>query len=184
MANDEPERSIRRASRSRSRDRKSRRHRDRSRDRSRDRDSKRRRSPHESSRHKHSRSQSPKDRSKKENKSEKKPAKKYKYWDVPPVGFEHITPVQYKAMQSSGQISQMFTGKDWSANTAAATPVLGSHVVHQSRRLYVGNIPFGVSENAMMEFFNQQMQLTGLSQTEGNPVIAVQINLDKNFAFL
>ncbi len=47
---------------------------------------------------------------------------------------------------ASGQISQMFTGKDWSANTAAATPVLGSHVVHQSRRLYVGNIPFGVSE--------------------------------------
>jgi hypothetical protein len=39
-------------------------------------------------------------------------------------------------------------------------------------------------KNAMMEFFNQQMQLTGLSQTEGSPVIAVQINLDKNFAFL
>ncbi len=36
----------------------------------------------------------------------------------------------------------------------------------------------------MMEFFNQQMQLTGLSQTDGSPVIAVQINLDKNFAFL
>ena len=35
-----------------------------------------------------------------------------------------------------------------------------------------------------MEFFNQQMQMTGLSQTEGNPIIAVQINLDKNFAFL
>jgi hypothetical protein len=47
---------------------------------------------------------------------------------------------------ASGQISQIFSGKDWSANTAAATPVLGSHVVHQSRRLYVGNIPFGVSE--------------------------------------
>jgi splicing factor U2AF subunit len=182
MANDEPERSNRRSSRSRSRDRKSRRHRDRSREK----ESKRRRSrsPHDNNRNKHSRSRSPKDRSKKENKTEKKPVKKYKYWDVPPVGFEHITPVQYKAMQASGQISQIFTGKDWSANTAAATPVLGSHVVHQSRRLYVGNIPFGVSENAMMEFFNQQMQLTGLSQTEGNPVIAVQINLDKNFAFL
>ena len=47
---------------------------------------------------------------------------------------------------ASGQISQIFTGKDWNSNTAAATPVLGSHVVHQSRRLYVGNIPFGVSE--------------------------------------
>lgn len=179
MANDEPERSHRRSSRSRSRsrDRKSRRHRDRSRER----DSKRRRSR---SPRKHSRSHSPKDRPKKENKTEKKPMKKYKYWDVPPVGFEHITPAQYKTMQASGQISQIFTGKDWTANTAAATPVLGSHVVHQSRRLYVGNIPFGVSELAMMDFFNQQMHLTGLSQTDGNPVIAVQINLDKNFAFL
>ncbi|CAF4490317.1 unnamed protein product [Rotaria socialis] len=182
MANDEPEKTARRASRSRSRERKSRRHRDRSREK----ETKRRRSrsPHENYRAKHSRSRSPKDRSKKETSPKKKPVKKYKYWDVPPVGFEHITPVQYKAMQSAGQISQIFTGKDWSANTAAATPVLGSHVVHQSRRLYVGNIPFGVSENAMMEFFNQQMHLTGLSQTEGNPVIAVQINLDKNFAFL
>ena len=36
----------------------------------------------------------------------------------------------------------------------------------------------------MMDFFNQQMGLTGLSQSEGFPVIAVQINLDKNFAFL
>ncbi|CAF2972946.1 unnamed protein product [Rotaria sp. Silwood2] len=144
MANDEPEKTNRRSSRSRSRDRKSRRHRDRSREK----ESKRRRSrsPHDNYRNKHSRSRSPKDRSKKENKTEKKPVKKYKYWDVPPVGFEHITPVQYKAMQASGQISQIFTGKDWSANTAAATPVLGSHVVHQSRRLYVGNIPFGVSE--------------------------------------
>ena len=28
------------------------------------------------------------------------------------------------------------------------------------------------------------MKITGLAQAEGNPVIAVQINLDKNFAFL
>ena len=35
-----------------------------------------------------------------------------------------------------------------------------------------------------MDFFNQQMSLTGLAQSEGMPVIAVQINLDKNFAFL
>ena len=31
---------------------------------------------------------------------DRKPKKKpYKYWDVPPVGFEHVTPMQYKAMQ-------------------------------------------------------------------------------------
>jgi len=23
----------------------------------------------------------------------------YKFWDVPPVGYEHITPMQFKAMQ-------------------------------------------------------------------------------------
>nr|KAF6408364.1 U2 small nuclear RNA auxiliary factor 2 [Molossus molossus] len=70
-----------------------------------------------------------------------------KYWDVPPPGFEHITPMQYKG-------------------------------------LYVGNIPFGITEEAMMDFFNAQMRLGGLTQAPGNPVLAVQINQDKNFAFL
>ncbi len=36
----------------------------------------------------------------------------------------------------------------------------------------------------MMDFFNEQMKMSGLAQAEGNPVIAVQINLDKNFAFV
>lgn len=48
----------------------------------------------------------------------------------------------------------------------------------------LGNIPFGASEQQMMDFFNEQMTVTGLTQAEGNPIIAVQINLDKNFAFL
>lgn len=98
------DRSNRRSSRSRSRDRKSRRHRDRSRDR----DNKRRRSPEDANRSKRSRSRTPKDRSKKESKNEKKPIRKYKYWDVPPVGFEHITPAQYKAMQCKSNNEEMF----------------------------------------------------------------------------
>jgi hypothetical protein len=40
------------------------------------------------------------------------------------------------------------------------------------------------SQDEMMEFFNQQMHLSGLAQAAGNPVLACQINLDKNFAFL
>lgn len=27
--------------------------------------------------------------------------KAYKYWDVPPPGFEHMTPMQYKALQGN-----------------------------------------------------------------------------------
>ncbi len=39
-------------------------------------------------------------------------------------------------------------------------------------------------QEMMMDFFNNQMKHAGLSQAEGNPVIACQVNLDKNFAFL
>ena len=66
----------------------------------------------------------------------------------------------------------------------AAVPVVGSTITRQARRLYIGNIPFGVSEEEMMDFFNQQMHLSGLAQAEGNPILACQVNLDKNFAFL
>uniref|UniRef100_A0A1A9W316 Splicing factor U2AF subunit n=1 Tax=Glossina brevipalpis TaxID=37001 RepID=A0A1A9W316_9MUSC len=102
------------------------------------------------------------------------------YWDVPPPGFEHITPMQYKAMQASGQIPASVIPD----TPQAAVPVVGSTITRQARRLYVGNIPFGVTEDEMMEFFNQQMHLVGLAQAAGSPVLACQINLDKNFAFL
>jgi splicing factor U2AF subunit len=36
----------------------------------------------------------------------------------------------------------------------------------------------------MMDYFNTQMKMAGLAQAEGSPVIACQVNLDKNFAFL
>ena len=62
----------------------------RSRDRSRDR----------RSRSKDRRRSRSRDRSKKTSKR-RKPSL---YWDVPPPGFEHITPLQYKSMQSAGQI--------------------------------------------------------------------------------
>ena len=39
-------------------------------------------------------------------------------------------------------------------------------------------------QESMAEFFNAQMRLAGLSQALSNPVLAVQINQDKNFAFL
>lgn len=63
-------------------------------------------------------------------------------------------------------------------------PFAGSAISRQARRLYVGNIPFGVTEEMMMDFFNNQMGMASLSQADGNPVIACQVNLDKNFAFL
>ncbi|XP_046369996.1 splicing factor U2AF 50 kDa subunit-like isoform X1 [Haliotis rufescens] len=155
------------------------------------------------------RGRSPKDKTRKR----KKP---YKYWDIPPPGFEHITPMQYKAMQGNvpgvpvaalpklepsqfpNPIGDPFqpvsvpamppapiaVAPGGTTLTNTTVPFAGSAISRQARRLYVGNIPFGVTEEAMMDFFNHQMKLTGLAQADGNPVIAVQINLDKNFAFL
>lgn len=134
------------------------------------------------------------------------------YWDVPPPGFEHITPLQYKAMQASGQIPTTMLAATGAIATVggttttigggglgggaaapvaqaiiqppAAVPIVGGTVTRQARRLYVGNIPFGCSEEEMMDYFNAQMHACGFSQAPGNPVLACQINLDKNFAFL
>ncbi|XP_070969997.1 splicing factor U2AF 65 kDa subunit-like [Oncorhynchus clarkii lewisi] len=112
-----------------------------------------------------------------------------KYWDVPAPGFEHITPLQYKALQAAGQIpaTALLPTKvtpEGLASTHTSVPVVGSQMTRQARRLYVGNIPFGITEEAVMDFFNAQMLLSGLTQAPGNPVLAVQINQDKNFAFL
>uniref|UniRef100_A0A8C4N7F7 Splicing factor U2AF subunit n=2 Tax=Eptatretus burgeri TaxID=7764 RepID=A0A8C4N7F7_EPTBU len=114
--------------------------------------------------------------------------KPYKYWDVPPPGFEQIPPLQYKAMQAAGQLpaAALVAAPLDGGITLMQTqvPVLGNQLTRQARRLYVGNIPFGATEDAMVEFFNNQMKLAGLATAPGSPVLAVQINLDKNFAFL
>lgn len=95
-------------------------------------------------------------------------------------------------MQSAGQIpSTLFvpTAPAVPASSSVVTgassvPIVGSTITRQARRLYVGNIPFGVSEEEMMEFFNDQMHSCNFTSASGNSVLAVQINLDKNFAFL
>jgi len=87
-------------------------------------------------------------------------------------------------MQAAGQIAQTIEVPAAALTLTTNIPFAGSAISRQARRLYVGNIPFGATEQQMMDFFNEQMTVTGLKQTEGNAIIAVQINLDKNFAFL
>ena len=51
-----------------------------------------------------------------------------------------------------------FTG---TANVAVAMAI-NSTVTRQARRIYVGNIPFGCTEQSTMQFFNEQMTMCGL----------------------
>ena len=126
-----------------------------------------------------------------------------KYWDVAPRGFEHISPLQFKAMQ--GMILWLYQLFMWSviscwtgaycrhsttSTRPEALPVpppplpAASQMTRQARRLYIGNIPFGITEDLMLRFFNDKMVEANLLAAPGNPVLAVQINMDKNFAFV
>lgn len=64
-------------------------------------------------------------------------------------------------------------------------PQLALHlVVCQSMTRPINLYSLSPVQESMMDFFNAQMRLGGLTQAPGNPVLAVQINQDKNFAFL
>jgi len=133
-------------------------------DRKRDRDRKRSRSPRRRSRSRdRKRSRSRDRKSKRTSRSRsppappgpRKPRKKrpHKYWDIPPPGYEHITPAQYKAMQASGQIPSEPLNAPAVGPTSADASVnyAGSSLSRQARRLYVGGIPFGMTDEAMMD---------------------------------
>ncbi|CAG8554815.1 11178_t:CDS:2 [Ambispora leptoticha] len=67
----------------------------------------------------------------------------------------------------------------------AAGPVAQTaSLARQARRLYVGNIPYGIDERGLSEFFNSTMIQLNITTSPGDPVIAVQINHDKNYAFV
>ena len=55
----------------------------------------------------------------------------------------------------------------------------------QSRRLYIGSITPEVNEANLAEFFNSKMKEMSIGTGQpGNPVLAVQCNYEKNYAFV
>ncbi|KAG0299983.1 U2 small nuclear RNA auxiliary factor 2 [Linnemannia gamsii] len=57
-------------------------------------------------------------------------------------------------------------------------------VARQQRRLYCGNLPPGINEESLADFFNQTMMSMNLTTASGAPVVSVHINFDKNYAFV
>jgi len=167
LRNSHKDNDVRRRSRSRSVSRERRRRRSRSN--SRDRDRRRRRS-------------TSRDRNSRPERRHKSKPKRISLWDVPPKGYEDITPVQFKALRASGQV-EMPTPLSGGVIPATALPQ-GAQMTMQARRLYCGNLPFGITEDLMIDFFNAKMRESDIAKQPGNPVLACQINLEKNFAFL
>ena len=62
--------------------------------------------------------------------------------------------------------------------------VPNTNLARQSRRLYLGSITSLADEDNIALFFNAKMREMGLAQGPGNPVLAVQVNREKNYAFV
>ncbi|KAL7414765.1 hypothetical protein BDY24DRAFT_384514 [Mrakia frigida] len=59
------------------------------------------------------------------------------------------------------------------------------NVARQRKRLYVGNITYDCNEQNISQLFNEKMRDIGFSTNElGEPVVGVQVNHDKSYAFV
>lgn len=113
-------------------------------------------------------------------------------WDIKPPGYENVTAEQAKL---SGMFPlpgaprqqpidpsklQAFMAQPGGAVTNAALKPSNSR---QAKRLLVHNLPTAVEEEAIIGFFN--LQLNGLNVIEGSdPCISAQISKDRSFALL
>ncbi|KAI9482543.1 hypothetical protein BDB00DRAFT_775367 [Zychaea mexicana] len=107
--------------------------------------------------------------------------RKLQNWDMAPPGMEGMTAEQVKQtglFPLPGQVVGTRTPQSFAPPSEHALMADGS----RARRLYVGQIPFEIDEKAMADFFNSTMQQ--LASTEGDAVVSVQINHDKNYAFV
>ncbi|KAL4063095.1 hypothetical protein J3A83DRAFT_4193393 [Scleroderma citrinum] len=117
-------------------------------------------------------------------------------WDVHAPGYE-----QYSAMQAKQTGLFNLPG----ANRTQVPPILGipglpppipvqtfgmgigsnPNLSRQSRRLYIGSITSDVNEQNLADFFNSKMIEMGIGTGgPGKPVLAVQCNYEKNYAFV
>ncbi|TFK25626.1 hypothetical protein FA15DRAFT_639148 [Coprinopsis marcescibilis] len=117
-------------------------------------------------------------------------------WDVHAPGYE-----QYTALQAKQTGLFNLPG----ANRTQIPPILGipglpppvpvptfgmgigvnPNLSRQSRRLYIGSITPDVNEQNLADFFNQKMTEHNIGTgSTGNPVLAVQCNYEKNYAFV
>jgi splicing factor U2AF subunit len=133
-------------------------------------------------------------------------------WDVKPTGFEHVTALQAKMTgrfnlpgQSRPTLPMTYFnegnmgGINQILNVGEPTVTFGSMednfppgitYARQSRRLYVGGITDEGTDENISAFFNDKMREMGLAQDDKvdvqseHPVVNVQINKEKQYAFV
>ncbi|KAG8932722.1 hypothetical protein FRC02_000686 [Tulasnella sp. 418] len=121
-------------------------------------------------------------------------------WDVKPPGYEHLSAAQAKGTglfnlpgANRSQVTPMMgVVPPVSFPTFGSFPPPGApgsagapNLARQSRRLYVGNITYDANEENLHAFFTAKMAEHGFAtNTQGDPVLAVQVNHEKSYAFV
>ncbi|PWA02392.1 hypothetical protein BB558_001458 [Smittium angustum] len=126
--------------------------------------------------------------------------RKINLWDLAPAGFENMSAMEAKLAGLFPPPGQSLGSR----NVASFNPaVLQEHrnrelagkdgfdmdgksgvLNTQARRLYIGNLPYGINEDTIAAFFNQVMIEKGFATESEFPVVAVKINYAKNYAFV
>lgn len=113
-----------------------------------------------------------------------------------PPGYESVTAEQAKlsgmfplpgAPRQQQQMDpsklQAFIAQPAATTTQTSSSVLKPTNSRQAKRLIVANLPAGTSEEALVAFFN--LQLNGLNVIDGtDPCVLAQLSSDKSFAFI
>ncbi|KAI0675518.1 hypothetical protein C8Q78DRAFT_1074535 [Trametes maxima] len=117
-------------------------------------------------------------------------------WDVHAPGYEQYTAMQAKQTglfnlpgANRTQIPPILAIPGLPPPMPVSTFGMGTGVnpnlSRQSRRLYIGSITPDINEQNLTDFFNSKMKEMSLGTgAPGNPVLAVQCNYEKNYAFV
>ncbi|KAL8902797.1 MAG: hypothetical protein Q9207_004370 [Kuettlingeria erythrocarpa] len=111
-------------------------------------------------------------------------------WDIKPPGYENVTAEQAKLSgmfplpgaprqqpMDPSRLQAFMNQPSGSAGNAALKP----SNARQSKRLFVHNLPSSATDEAIVSFFN--LQLNGLNVIEGtDPCISAQMSQDRSFA--
>ncbi|KAL8763567.1 MAG: hypothetical protein Q9184_000694 [Pyrenodesmia sp. 2 TL-2023] len=111
-------------------------------------------------------------------------------WDIKPPGYENVTAEQAKLSgmfplpgaprqqpMDPSRLQAFMNQPSGSAGNAALRP----SNARQSKRLFVHNLPSSATDEAIVNFFN--LQLNGLNVIEGtDPCISAQMSQDRSFA--
>eukprot|EP00743_Colponemidia_sp_Colp-15_P001123 GILK01001235.1.p1 GENE.GILK01001235.1~~GILK01001235.1.p1 ORF type:complete len:505 (-),score=112.88 GILK01001235.1:169-1653(-) len=146
--------------------------RERDRDRHRDRDSERDRRDSRSSRSKEPRSKS-RSRSRSRSPPRRERVKKRSNFDQPPGAVSNF----------SGPVSNFSMGPPGGVPVPMDQQQTLQHTRH-ARRVYLGNIPVGVNEGQIKDYWNVTMTAAGAASVPNDCVISVYINHEKRFAFV